>query len=198
MAQTQETEEKTRAGSQKQPVQVKQSDGAQGEQQKGVARREPFMPSLWTGSPFAFMRRFSEEMDRLFEDFDMGRGWLPSRFWRDREAGQALWSPEIEVFERDKHLIIRADLPGLTKDDIKVEFTDDGLTVQGERRQEHEETKEGYRHSERSYGSFYRSIPLPEGVSAENATASFHNGVLEISMPAPPRKEPQSRRIEIR
>jgi HSP20 family protein len=140
------------------------------------------------------MRRFSEEMDRLFEDFGVGRGWLPSRFWRDREAGQALWSPKIEVFKRDKHLIIRADLPGLTKDDIKVECTDDGLTIQGERRQEHEETKEGYRHSERSCGS----IPLPEGVNAENATANFHNGVLEISMPAPPRKEPQSRRVEIR
>lgn len=117
MAQTQEAEEKTRDGSQKQPVQVKQPDRAQGEQQKGVARREPFMPSLWTGSPFAFMRRFSEEMDRLFEDFGMGRGGLPSRFWRDREGeGDQRWMPgKSPLFQRSNYAQSSySPAPGLT------------------------------------------------------------------------------------
>lgn len=179
MAQTQETEEKTRAGSQKQPVQVKQSERAPDGQQKGLTRREPFMPSFSTGSPFAFMRRFSEEMDRLFEDFGMGRGWLPSRFWRDREAGQALWSPEIEVFERDNHLIVRADLPGLTKDDIKVECTDDALTIQGERRQEHEETVVVPRQDRRQSGR-----PLPCAPSRLQVFRYCASAFLSVLSPA--------------
>ena len=73
---------------------------------------------------------------------------------------------------------------------------DDALTIRGERRQQREENEQGYYHSERSYGSFYRQIPLPEGVEAENATATFRNGVLEIEMPAPERR-PQSQRLEI-
>ena len=95
-----------------------------------------------------------------------------------------VWSPQIETFEREGQLVVRADLPGLKKDDVNVEITDDAITISGERRNEDEERREGYYRSERSYGSFFRSIPLPEGVNAEDANATFNNGVLEITMQA--------------
>jgi HSP20 family protein len=115
-----------------------------------------------------------------------------------RGFDQALWSPQVEMFEREGQLVVRADLPGMTKDDVNVEITDEAIILQGERRDEREENREGYYHSERSYGSFYRQIPLPEGVNAEDANATFRNGVLEVTMQAPARQESRSRRIDIR
>jgi HSP20 family protein len=150
-------------------------------------------------SPFAVMRRFAEEMDRLFDDFRRGTGSLLPRLalpGEGREAGEAGWLPPVEVTERGGQLVIRADLPGLGKDDVKVEVRDDAIAIQGERRQEKEEKRRGFYRSERSYGSFYREIPLPEGTAAEQAKASFRNGVLEVTMPAPP-KAAKGRRLSI-
>ena len=177
--------------------------GDQPGQQTGLTRREQSLPSLSAGSPFSFMRRFSEEMDRLFEDFGFGRGWLAPGFGRDffpagfGEFGQSGWSPQVEVFERGGQLVVRADLPGLTKDDVKVEVTDNAINISGERKSEHEEKGEGFYRSERSYGSFYRQIPLPEGVNADAADATFRDGVLEITMQAPQRQQ-RGRRLEIK
>ncbi len=145
-----------------------------------------------TASPFGFVRRFAEDMERMFDDFDISR--FPS-FFR-REFDQVGWMPEIEVLQRNGELTVRADLPGLNKDDVKVELTDEALTISGERKEEKEEKREGYYRSERSYGSFYRQIPLPEGAKTETATAKFTDGVLEITMQAP-KREPQTRRLEI-
>lgn len=180
-----------------------QQDSDQPGQQAGLARREQSFPSMMSGSPFSFMRRFSEEMDRLFEDFGFRSGWLAPSFGRDffpagfGEFGQTAWSPQVEVFEREGQLVVRADLPGLKKEDVKVEVANDTLTISGERKSEHEEKREGFYRSERSYGSFYRRIPLPEGVNADDAQATFNDGVLEISMQAPQR-ESRSRRLEIK
>lgn len=171
-----------------------------GGRETGITRREQYAPTR-EGSPFAFMRRFSEEMDRLFGDFGFGRGFLTPSFGRGfgtfGEAGGSLWSPQVEVFKRGGQLVVRADLPGMTKDDVNIEVTDDALIIRGERREEREEDEEGYYHSERSYGSFFRQIPLPEGANAENAQATFRDGVLEITMEAPQRQS-RSRRLEIR
>jgi HSP20 family protein len=142
-------------------------------------------------SPFALMRRFSEEMDQYFEQLWSGRsesGTAP--------ASRGLFSPPVEVSERDGQLTVCVDLPGLTKDDVHVELTDDALLITGERRSEHEERQGGMFRSERHYGTFRRQIPLPEGVNAEQATATFKDGVLQVTMPAPQRRE-RSRRIEI-
>jgi len=164
----------------------------------GIARREQ-SANLRTISPFSLMRRFSDEMDQLFGDFGFG-GSLASGLGRElgrlADLEGSMWLPQVEAFERDGQLIIRADLPGLTKDDINVDITDDAIKIRGERRQEKEENEAGYYRSERSYGSFYREIPLPAGVNGEEAKASFRNGVLEITMPAPARLS-GSRRIEI-
>ena len=92
---------------------------------------------------------------------------------------------------------VKADLPGLKKEDVKIDITDDAITIQGERRSEHQEEREGVYRSERSYGSFYRVVPLPEGAMTDQAKATFNNGVLEITMPAPPEQVTRGRRLEI-
>jgi HSP20 family protein len=153
-----------------------------------------------TPTPFGFMRRFATDMEQLFEDF---KGFqVPSLFGREffpftREFEHVDWSPEIEVRQKDGEFIVRTDLPGLKKDDVKVELTDNLLTISGERKEEKEEKREGYYRSERSYGSFYRQIPLPEGAKTDTATAEFTDGVLQITMQAAQR-EPKVRRVEIK
>ena len=163
--------------------------------ERGLSRREPFV------EPFRMMDRFIDEMDRVFDDV-FGRGWPTPRvgrsWWRSPwRSEREEWTPEIEVFHRNNELVVRADLPGLTKDDIKVDVTQDRITLQGERKREHEEEKGGVYRSERSYGSFYRQIPLPEGTITDQARANFKEGVLEITIPAPPEQVRRGRRLEI-
>jgi HSP20 family protein len=168
------------------------------EQQLG--RRDPF-----SRSPVQMLERFADEMDRVFDDFGLGRGWLTPRLGRSRlqspERSTATdweaWSPEVEVFHRNNELVVRADLPGLNKDNVKVDVTEGAVTIQGDRQQEHKEEREGVYRSERSYGSFCRVIPVPEGAITDQAKANFKDGVLEITMPAPPEHVRRGRRLEI-
>ena len=138
-------------------------------------------------NPFTFMRRVTEELDRAF-------GFKPA-VPGELELYPRAWSPEIEIFERDNKFAVRVDLPGLKKEDVKIEVTHDELTIEGERKFEKEETREGLYRSERTYGSFFRRIPIPDHVKAENATAVFKNGVLEIEMPAIPVPEVKKRAV---
>ncbi|HSC28343.1 MAG TPA: Hsp20/alpha crystallin family protein [Vicinamibacterales bacterium] len=133
----------------------------------------------FTQTPFRLMRRLSDEMERLFEDFEFRR---PFAFLAPQEK-MFDWIPAIEVFQKDKKLVVRAELPGLTKDDVKIDVTENMLTLQGERKQVKEEKEEGYLRTERYYGSFYRQIALPEGARTEGVKALFKNGVLEIEVP---------------
>jgi HSP20 family protein len=171
----------------------------------GVLQRRSALPFAGTfaQSPFSLVRRMMEDFDRVFEEFGFGRGLgggLPVAGARGalERGGLAMdWSPAVEMFERDGQLVIRADLPGLSPDDVRLEITDEGsLAIQGERRSEMEAEEEGgvYR-SERTYGRFSRVIALPEGVDADRAQARFDNGVLEISLPLP--QQSQRRRIQI-
>jgi HSP20 family protein len=126
-------------------------------------------------SPFAMMRRFSDEIDRAF-----------SASWGSGGRGEAgFWAPAIEVSEKSGNVVVCAELPGMNKDDVKLEITDDGLVIQGERKREHQEERGGYHRTERHYGSFYRVVPLPEGAQVEKAKAQFNNGVLEVTVPVP-------------
>ena len=147
----------------------------------------------WGESPFRALQHMADELDRMFEDFGLGRrGIRPG--WRETAA--EIWAPDVEVYQKNNELTIRADLPGLSRDEVTVEVTDDAVTIQGERKREHEEEREGFYRSERSYGSFYRVIPLPEGAMTDQAKANFRDGVLEITMPAPPAST-KGRRLEI-
>ena len=155
----------------------------------------------FSGTPFSMMRRFMDDMDRLFEGFAGARmtpAFDATKFafpeWSEFE--KTMWSPKIEVLKNNGEMTVRADLPGLKREDIDIEITDGALVLSGERKEKSEEKKEGFYRSERSYGSFYRSIPVPEAVSPENAKATFDNGVLEVKI-ALPAAESNSHKIEI-
>ena len=105
--------------------------------------------------------------------------------WEREVSKSAGWSPAIEVSQREGNYNVKAELPGLEPNDVKVEIENDALVIQGERRSESEEKIGGVQRTERQYGSFYRSIPLPEGANVEQAQAKFHNGVLEVTIPTP-------------
>jgi HSP20 family protein len=145
------------------------------------------------GNPFSFMRRMTEEMDRLFQD--VGQGWEGGR--EARQGREAMgWSPAIEVTQREGKLLVQCELPGISPNDVKLEITNDALILQGERRLEREENERGIQRSERQYGAFYRSIPLPEGADIEHANARCQNGLLEVTIPIPQQRE-QRRSIPI-
>jgi HSP20 family protein len=146
--------------------------------------------------PFALLRQMTSEFDRMFEQ----SAWPGFRWpaFRDQPvATAAAWYPQVDVFEKDNRLVTRVDLPGLKKEDVKVEIADGQLTITGERKAEAEEKKENFYRCEREYGSFYRAVPLPEGVKADEVHATFTNGVLEVTVPLPMKAEAKPQRIEV-
>jgi HSP20 family protein len=153
--------------------------------------------------PLTIMRRLSDDMDRLFEHLGFGRlAGAPLGAGRDMWGGsrevEAAWLPQVETFRRGDKLVVRADLPGAKKEDVKAEIDNGVLTISGQRSSEREENRDEFYRSERSYGSFYRSIPLPEGVESDNCEATFKDGVLEVTLPAPRLAERRARQIQIR
>jgi len=144
--------------------------------------------------PFAMMNALHREMDRMFSDFGFG-SLLPQSPFLSRDIEQSMWTPQIEVYEKEGKLHARADLPGLDKKDVHVELKDNVLTIEGERRDERSDEDNTW--SERSYGHFFRSIPLPDGVNAESAKAKFENGVLDVTIDAPRIARSQGKRIQI-
>ena len=155
---------------------------------RNLMERSKIEVPLWT-NPFSFMRRMTEEMDRVFGP--------ESSLMGPAEAGMVAWTPALEVFERDNMFVVRAELPGLAKEDVKINVTHDELTIEGERKVEKEEKREGFYRTERQYGSFYRRIALPEHVKSEAAKATFKDGMLEIAIPTIPVPEVKKRTLEI-
>jgi HSP20 family protein len=130
------------------------------------------------------------DMNRLFNTFfnttTGANGATPRR-----------WVPAMDLVETDDHFVLKADLPGLSEEDVHVDVDNDVLTVSGERKGEHEDKRDGFVRVERSYGSFRRSLTLPEGVDADAVTASFDRGVLEISIPKPEQRKPRRVAIQV-
>jgi HSP20 family protein len=157
-----------------------------------LRRRDPF--DIFDVGPFSLMRRMQEDMNRIFGNIWGTRHQWPS-FWGEGERSE--WMPAVEAFHRGNEFVVRADVPGLTRDDLSVEIGDDALTIQGERKYDREEEREGVFTSERGYGTFRRVIPLPEGAVSESAKANFKDGVLEIVIQAPSQEVRRGRRIEI-
>jgi HSP20 family protein len=153
-------------------------------------------------SPFQLFRRLSDEMESFFDRAFSG-SYVPSRDDRSGSslsswAGSASWRPRIEAFQRGDQFIVRAELPGLKREDVRVNVTDDSLIIEGERRDEFENTHGDVYHTERSYGSFYREITLPEGTLTDNADASFKDGVLEVKLQSPPTEVRRGRAVEVK
>lgn len=146
--------------------------------------------------PLGLLRRFANEIDDLFGDFAGGRSSVWNRPGLYSTSFEAGW-PQIDMFESNGEIIIRADVPGLNKDDLHVEVADDVLTISGERKDEREEQKGEFYRTERSYGRFERRIALPEGANADDITCTFNNGILEIRTRVPKQQNTRSRRLEI-
>jgi HSP20 family protein len=107
------------------------------------------------------------------------------------------WIPAMDLVESDGEFVLRADLPGLSEEDVNIEVDDNVLTVSGERKSEHEDRKDGFHRVERSYGSFRRSLTLPEGVEPDAVKATFDRGVLEVRVPKPEQRKPRKVSITV-
>jgi HSP20 family protein len=133
------------------------------------------------------LREFStlqNEMNRLFNTvFD-----TPAA-----NGGSTLrrWMPAMDLVETEDHFVLRADLPGLSEEDVTIELEDRVLTISGERKAEHELSKEGYHRVERAFGTFSRALTLPEGIDPDAVAATFDRGVLEVRIPKPEARKPR-------
>lgn len=137
--------------------------------------------------PARELATLQNEMNRLFGTF------FETPLGADNGNGPSVrrWIPAMDLVETEDEYVLRADLPGLSENDVNIEVEDSVLTVSGERRAEHEERKEGYYRVERASGSFSRSLTLPQGVDPEQVRAQFDKGVLEVRIPKPEQRKPR-------
>ncbi|HKP53945.1 MAG TPA: Hsp20/alpha crystallin family protein [Chloroflexia bacterium] len=185
-----------------------------GDGQRGMA------PYSVLPSPFSLMRRFSEDVDRLLSAISTGNLSSPSSSGssssqqstglaplqapaRSQASGGSTslttWAPSIEVTSSGDDLVVSADLPGVKPENVQVEVEGNNLIIKGDSRTESEKKDDGYWYTERSYGSFYRSIALPDSVNTDEVRAEFHNGVLKVFLPGGAKVLiPQRRHIKIK
>lgn len=178
------------------------------------AKREHHEPAaLWT-NPFPTMWHWFEDMEKMMPDLGLMNRFAPRFFapdlftpamrmmretplWNDLADMATNWTPQVEMMRRDDDLIVRLDLPGVKKEDIKVEIDNRRLIVRGERKDTFEDKREGFYRSERTYGSFFRLIPLPDDAKTDKAEAFFEDGVLEIKMDMPKLKG-KGRKLDVK
>lgn len=167
---------------------------AGGPQSGAMQRRAGQGAAIHSRNPFAMMQQLSDEMDRLFDSVLYG---MPTRRSTRGLDMPSVWAPDVEMSTEGNRLRVCVDLPGVSRENVKVDVKEGMLTIEGERREERSEGSEqqGYKRSERRYGSFYRSIALPEGVDTEQAQARMKDGVLEITLPVA--EHAKGRRIDI-
>lgn len=154
---------------------------------KAVTPRRTFLePSRW-----------EREMDRMMEDFfgRRMRPWWPERWFRTNEL--EVTAPAVDVFEEKDDIVVKAELPGMDKENIEVNLGDHTLTIKGEKKKEEEIKQENYYRSERSYGTFLRTVELPKDVRADKIKASFKNGILEVRMPKTEEAKAKEMKVKI-
>ena len=145
--------------------------------------------AVW--DPFEEVRKLEEEIDSVFNEFwrSGGHRALPTSARRGKKGEISpieetiVWAPAVDVIDREKEVIVKADLPGVDKKDIKIKVDPESISISGEIKREKKEENETYYREERVYGSFSRVVPLPAEVDPEKAEAKFENGVLEIVAP---------------
>ena len=151
-----------------------------------LARWEPFQGIKRRSDIFGDLNRMQEEMNRFFDDF-FGE--------HQTQMAQGQWIPSVDVSETDSEIVVKAELPGMTHDDIELNLQDNTLTLKGEKKQEKKDDKECFHCLERSYGGFTRSFSLPAGVKADNISAVFKDGVLVVTLPKA--EEAKTKKISI-
>jgi len=147
--------------------------------------------------PFGSLSRWDRDIDRMMDDF-FGRR-LGSR-WPDRWFGSddmEIAAPAVDVFEEKDDIVVKAELPGIERDNIEVNLADHHLTIKGEKRKEEEVKQEHYYRSERSYGSFMRTVDLPKDVHADKVKANFKNGILEVRLPKTEEAKAKEIRVKV-
>jgi len=138
--------------------------------------------------PFRDLRTLQEEVNRLFST-NLSRG------FGEEGIGRGAWNPSVDIYENKDQIVLEAELPGMRREDFELTVENSVITLRGERQFEKRDDSDNYHRVERSYGSFTRSFTLPQTVSAEGATAEYHNGVLRVTLPK--REETKARKIEI-
>lgn len=125
-------------------------------------------------SPLRELARLENEINRIFREL------VPE----DKlETQISVWSPRVDVYEKDNNLVIEAEIPGANKEDIEIKVKDNSVIIRGEVKREEEKKEENYYRSERFYGKFERVLPLPTDVKVEESKASFENGILKLTIP---------------
>jgi HSP20 family protein len=152
--------------------------------------------ALTSRRPFMALTGWERDMDRMLDDFfgRRTRPWWPERWFRTDEL--EMRAPTVDVFEEKDDIIVKAELPGIEKDNIEVNLTDHTLTIKGEKKKQEEVKEENYYRAERSYGSFLRTVDLPKDVRADKVKASFNNGILEVRMPKT--EEAKSKEVKVK
>jgi HSP20 family protein len=145
-------------------------------------KEAPMATQMTVWRPFADFGELRQRVDQMFREMSVG--------------GKQSWSPSVDVLRKDGTIVLRADLPGIKPDEVKVTVEDDVLTVSGEHTEESEEEKDNYMRRERRYGSFSRSMSLPAGVKAEDIESTVEDGVLEVAIPLPQAEQKSAVEIE--
>jgi len=143
----------------------------------------------WT--PFRELSTVQDRMNKLFEDV------IRSPYRPDEGFVVSAWTPAVDIYETDKEIVLKAELPEMPEKDIEIRVEDNNLIVSGERRKEKEVKEENYHRIERSYGSFYRSFTLPHAVDRENIKASYKDGVLKVILPKKEEAKPKQIKIDV-
>jgi HSP20 family protein len=141
------------------------------------------MMNLVKWNPRREMPTLQNRLNRFFDDPFLRTGRM------DEDANPGQWNPAVDLYEKDDHFVIKAELPGIGKEDIKVDLKDRVLTLSGERIYDNEVKEENYYRKERSYGKFQRAFALPADVDSDKITAEFKDGVLRVEVPKPEDKK---------
>lgn len=140
--------------------------------------------------PYGAVASLQDSINRLFNDA------FP-RSMTDEDVALSTWKPVVDIFDKTDSIIIHAELPGVTKDDVSIEVKDNVLTLKGERVEVKEVSEDKFFRKERSFGSFYRAFTLPSAINPDKIKATFKDGVLEIEIPKPEEQKPKQIQIKI-
>ena len=146
--------------------------------------------------PSEIFSSFQDQMDRLWREPFWG-GAMPTVFRRTVPA-QTAWTPRMDVYDQDNAIVVKAELPGLKKEDVHVELADGSLVIWGESTTETEVNGDAYYRNERSFGSFYRRLPLPVDLNPDQIQATMSDGVLEVRIPRPAESKPEVKEIPVK
>ena len=143
------------------------------------------MMNLVRWNPYGEMTAMKNRINRMFSE----PYWATRRM--DDESDMGMWNPAVDLYEKDDHFVIKAELPGVDKKNILVDLKDRMLTISGERSYENEAKEENYYRRERSYGKFQRAFTLPADVDSDKIKAEFRDGLLQIEVPKPEQQKPK-------